>query len=197
VAEYTRKSLRVVVAENLALPHPLSPSELAHRLGIPRARIHETMSRMRRAGTLRPSERQFARTAYARVAPAVGNASSGFEAGDGAALDPKVLLENLEHEVVLSDLDRRRILSRIARTGPAPTRVLACKELELIERSTGRSVGPPEPVSQEELIVRLTRIVYAGGEQIARAAFDAAEKLWRRDDERSPAYMPYTEATES
>lgn len=168
------RGIKQVVIENAASPNPRSPQELAEALGVRVDSIYECMSRLRRRGMLKPSERQSIVGASARSSESHARVS----APDSSTLDPQVLLVDLGSEVVLSDEDRRRVLSRIARAAPGAVEVQAIKALEDMDRQQGRQVGPPAPSSDEEQIYRAARVLECVGRKNGEAAVLRARALW-------------------
>jgi hypothetical protein len=192
-------SVRERVLLNAALPRPLSPGELAAQFGVRVETVHQAMSRKRAAGRLRPSERQFSRSAgrgrterdtapdNEGTRPVLATAAP--VANDSAQLDPldtRSLLAGLEHEGVLDGDERRKVLSRLARRAPDPVKVAAVRGLEEMDRQHGRQVGPPEPSTDAEMTERLATLVIACGAVIAERAFALARAEWL--NERRPSY---------
>src|SRR5215471_8584691 len=88
-----------------------SAAELAQLLGVTVDSVHQATSRLRKAGQLAPSERQYTRIAL----PPRARTADGGSSGDNTLVDAQALLDGIENEVVLDDQGRRKILSRLAR----------------------------------------------------------------------------------
>lgn len=167
-------SIKRMVIENAASPTPRSPQELAEELGVRLDSVYECMSRLRRQGRLKPSDRQ----AAAAVPVRPTKQGEPDVSGDASAFDPRQLLADLASETVLSDEDRRRVLSRIARVAPGAVKVQAIKALEDMDRQQGRQVGPPAPSTDEEQIYRAARVLECLGRKNGEAAVLRARALW-------------------
>lgn len=89
-----------------------------------------------------------------------------------AKLDPEGLLKLVENEVILSPLDRLKILSRLVRTGAPALKIQAIKTLEELGRTAEQRVGPPVPMTLEDRIARLGRLLLAIGEETSSKAFE-------------------------
>jgi hypothetical protein len=172
-----RIPIRRAVIENAARDRPLSAGELAAELGADPRSVHQAMSRLRAAGRVRKSTRQYTRAAGSARTDVEGMSAAGV----AAPLDVGALLAGLEDEAVLGDLERRQVLSRLARVGPEPVRVQAVKVLEDMDRARGRQVGPPEPVGDAELLDRIARLIYASGPTIGGKAIEAAIERWKAE----------------
>jgi len=169
----TRTTIRALVIANGAAPSPLSPSELAAKHGLRRAAVHEAMTRERRAGRLRASVRQYVRTAAREGSQPAANGVR--------EVDINALLACLDDEVVLSTEQRRKVLSRLTRSGPDPIKVQAVKTLEDMDRQQGRQVGPPEPQDDEELVSRVGTLLAGVGPDIGRRGIEAALAVWKTE----------------
>jgi hypothetical protein len=84
------------------------------------------------------------------------------------------LLKVLEEEPLLSALDRLKILSRLVRTGAPAIKIQAIKAMEELSRSTEKRVGPPQPLTEEDRIARLGRLMLGCGEETCERAWDVA-----------------------
>lgn len=93
------------------------------------------------------------------------------------------LLKILEHEPLLTQLDRLRILSRLIRTGAPAVKIQGIKAYEELTRSTTERVGPPEPLNDEERVARLARLMMAVGPDITAQAQEVA---FAQEDEGLP-----------
>lgn len=171
-------SIKRAVLENAASPNPRSPLELAAELGVRPDSVYECISRLRRQGRLKPSDRQ----TVARAAPPTARPNAGDAPGDGGQLDPQKLLIDLASEVVLSDDDRRRVLSRLARVAPGAVQVQAIRALEDMDRQQGRQVGPPPPSTDEEMIYRAARVLECVGRRNGEEAIMRARVVWDEGD---------------
>lgn len=91
---------------------------------------------------------------------------------------PNTSLEDLkralESEIVMSREDWLKILSHIARTGAPVTKIQAIKALEDLTRSSQHRIGPPPPLSPDDKISRLARLIAACGKEIHDAAYKKA-----------------------
>ena len=167
-----RVTVRSAVIQNAQAPRPLSAQELANVLGVERDRVHEAASRLRREGKIGRSRRQVTRAINVPATP-------------GLPTPAPVLTEAELLEGLLTPHGRRKVLSRLAQSGPEPVQVSAIRALEEMDRQTGRQVGPPEPTGDPEHVARLARLVYCAGSEIGERAIEDARALWERDAPRA------------
>src|SRR5436190_7890233 len=107
------------------------------------------MSRLRRSGRLRASERQT--TGAALPLPPNGEIARALPPGG----NPAALLDVLERGDILSPVERLRLASHLARTAPGPVAVSALKILAVdLDPVPARSVGPPAPQTRAEAVQR-------------------------------------------
>jgi hypothetical protein len=192
-----RKPLPVTqaVIANDRRDEPLAPTELAQMLGVQPARIHEAQSRLRRARRVRASERQFSRVALpgrADGSPEPPRDVTG-ECSAPLGLNLEKLLAGLECEAVLAPQERRQLLSRIARHAPAAIKIQALKALEEMDRQQGRQVGPPDPMTDEELTARVAVVLSSAGPHLGHAAIKKALDVWKVEQSASQS-LPSEEA---
>jgi hypothetical protein len=105
------------------------------------------------------------------------------------------LLKILEDEPLLSSLDRLRILSRLIRTGAPAIKLSAIKLAEDLSRATTERTGPPDPLTADEAIARLARLLIAIGPEIHAKAQEVAfgspqEKEEPPQGEPAPTLQP-------
>lgn len=84
------------------------------------------------------------------------------------------LLKVLEDEPLLGPADRLRILSRLIRTGAPAIKIQAIKTYEDLTRVTVEKVGPPDPLTEDEAVARLARLMLGLGEPIVSKAREVA-----------------------
>ena len=84
------------------------------------------------------------------------------------------LLKILADEPLMSSLDRLRILSRLIRTGAPAIKLSAIKLAEELSRVTTERVGPPDPLTEDEAVARLARLLIAIGQPITNKALEVA-----------------------
>ena len=84
--------------------------------------------------------------------------------------DPEALIRAISDEPILGPIDRLKILSRLVRTASPIIKISAIKAIEDLSRSTEGRVGPPPPLTEEDRVARLARLMLAIGETTVRAA---------------------------
>jgi hypothetical protein len=84
------------------------------------------------------------------------------------------LLKILEDEPLLGPIDRLKILSRLIRTGAPAIKLSAIKLAEDLSRATTERTGPPDPLTEDEAIARLARLLMAIGHTITDKAREVA-----------------------
>jgi len=106
-------------------------------------------------------------------------------------LDEEGLLRSLADEPLMKPEDRLRILSRLVRTGAPMIKITAIKAIEDLTRVTTERIGPPDPLSADEAISRLARLMIAAGKKISSAAFSRAFE--ESNEPGSPSPQPEEE----
>lgn len=104
----------------------------------------------------------------------------GFQSFSGKAehhgylgkLDPEELIKVIENEPILGPLDRIKILSRLVRTGTPALKIQAIKTLEDLSRVSEQRVGPPSPMTRDDRVARLSRLMLAVGEETVAMAHE-------------------------
>lgn len=84
------------------------------------------------------------------------------------------LLKDLESEHIVTATERLAILSRMIRQGAPPLRLQAIKLLEELTKVDMGRVGPPPPLTEEDAVARLAKLLMACGEDISRKALEVA-----------------------
>lgn len=172
---------RAICLANGLRPKPLSAKMLAAEHGIPFKTVCSMNSLLRKQGLIGPSERQVQRTSAGARLLGVAAKFREQQAGVGQ-LTAEELLEG-----VLTPDGRRRVLSGLARSGPEPVQVSAIRALEEMDRQTGQQVGPPAPVTDEEVVERQGRMLYAAGPEIGGKVIEWACAKWKADEARGDA----------
>jgi hypothetical protein len=92
-------------------------------------------------------------------------------------LDDKIpseaVLEFLKHVPDMGPTERVKVLSHLIRTGAPAIKIQAIKTLEDLSKATEQRVGPPKPLTEDERVARLSRLLLAVGEQTATKAWEA------------------------
>lgn len=91
-----------------------------------------------------------------------------------AAATTEDLVRSLDHEGIISPIDRLKMLSRMIRVGSPMIKIAAIKAIEDLSKTTEGRVGPPAPLTEEERVVRLSRLMLAVGEQTTRSALNVS-----------------------
>jgi len=162
--------------ENDKRENPFSYQELAEITGASLASIYRTAARLRKEGRIKPSIRQ----------PGKGRTRAEAEVGELPDVDPGFLtkppnkwdardLASIDSLPVLSPDQRRKLLSAIGmRPSQGTSQVAALGKLEDLDNSARGTVGPPEPLTDDERVVRLSRLMKAVGQRIVNIALEAA-----------------------
>jgi DNA-binding transcriptional MocR family regulator len=179
-----KKTLREAIVENMARHEGqrLSVDQLAAVLNVRPSSVHEAYSRLRKSGTIAPSERQVTRAALPLPA-------NGAQAVRGTS--PEALLGVLERGEILDAPSRLRLASHLARTAPSPVAVAAIKLLATdLDPQAKAMAGPPDPLTDAERAERLAKLIVACGREVHRRALELAERAW------SPAPAAEPDASE-
>lgn len=168
-----RGDLSKRIVENAHTPNPLSPQELADAYGFSVKSIHQTMVRLRRQGRIPLSSRQNPRKRPEPVEPQpdsltqiLSKPPSEWSEGDMAAIDALP---------ILTPDQRKKLLSAIGmRPAQGVGQSSALKILDDMDKAAKGGVGPPEPLTEEDRIVRLSRLMKAVGPQTSQKAMEAA-----------------------
>lgn len=75
--------------------------------------------------------------------------------------DPEYLQKLLADEPVMTALDRIKILSRLVRLGAPSVKLQAIKVLEDLTKQSENRIGPPPPLTEDDQVAHLTRIMLA------------------------------------
>jgi hypothetical protein len=84
------------------------------------------------------------------------------------------LVRSLEHEGIISPIDRLKMLSRMIRVGSPMIKIAAIKAIEDLSKTSEGRVGPPAPLTEEERVTRLARMNLGLGQATVDAAYDIA-----------------------
>jgi hypothetical protein len=77
------------------------------------------------------------------------------------ATDEEGSLKDLLNEPLISPLDRLKILSRLMRVGAPSVKIQAIKAYEELTRTSEGRIGPGPPLTDEDRIARLARLLMA------------------------------------
>lgn len=91
-------------------------------------------------------------------------------------MTPSEALAAIADEPIPNELQRLRQMAYLLRVGSPQVKIAAFKALEEASRGRGERVGPPAPLTEEEAVARLCRLMLAVGESISTRAYDAAFK---------------------
>ena len=168
----TRGKIRDAILQNATSPEPIPLSHLSKELGITERSVYANVNYMRRKGLLAPSndprsprqnrvrlnsDRIDNRTRIAPVESTDPNSSSSMDAVP-----------------IMTEQEALRRLSWTARFGPLALRQQAQKDILASARQSGGRIGPPEPMTLEEVSNELARLMLMSGEEAVRLAIKIA-----------------------
>jgi hypothetical protein len=91
-----------------------------------------------------------------------------------SAIDEEGSLKDLLNEPLISSLDRLKILSRLMRTGAPSVKIQAIKAYEELTRTSEGRIGPGAPLTDEDKIARLARLLMALPATLTTQAWEIA-----------------------
>lgn len=166
-----KKTVRLQVLENALSEKPLKWRDLAHLIGVAPASVYRTATRLRAEGLLPKSPVKIRdKTAYASE---LRDLTPDPPPGTPTFWEAKDVVE-VVNSPVMSESDRLRRLSEMARNGADAISIAAIKALEDLGRSRGTTVGPGPPLTVDDQITRLSRLMLAVGPEVAARASEAA-----------------------
>lgn len=145
--------------------------ELAEEFDFPPQAVRHQTLKLRKDG-LMPKSASKSRTAGPNGAAPVQNRPNPIQ--NRPNVDAEDLWNRVAAGEIVDDRTRRTILSQIVAAGTDQYRILAIRELNSMDSSQDRGVGPPPPSTREERVALLTRILTAAGPDDSRAAMEAA-----------------------
>jgi hypothetical protein len=101
----------------------------------------------------------------------------------GNSLDFDKLLTDVEEGKIVSPEQRKFVLTQIIAFGADLAKIRAIGMMNDIENASSRNIGPPIPASEEEMFVRLCRVLESAPRALATAAFEH----WRNSDKTEEA----------
>lgn len=110
---------------------------------------------------------------------------------------PDKLLEILDAIPEVGPRERIKVLSHLVRTAAPLVKIQAIKVLEELTRSSEQRVGPPAPLSAEDKIARLARLLMAVGDEIAAQAWETAYGYGIQRPTEEESLRPSLEAEET
>lgn len=137
-------------------------AELAVEYGVKAITVHQLRHRLGLTG-----RKHEAKTGSPKLTPLSSTLLPDVRTTEG-------LLKILEDEPLLTSLDRLKILSRLIRTGAPAIKLSAIKLAEDLTRVTTERVGPPDPLTEDEAVARLARLLIAIGPVIHAKAAEVA-----------------------
>lgn len=153
-----------IILENEKLgKKKLAPRHLAEKYNVKVFSVHRVMARLRNQGLVvrkklkvRRPKPQFAALTPADVAEIVASDS-------------------------MDKATRVKTLSQIAALATDSVRISAIKALEDIERGEGSTVGPSPPLTSEEAVSRLARLMFAIGPELTEIARQRALEMFKAE----------------
>lgn len=91
-----------------------------------------------------------------------------------ARVTPEGVLQDLLNEPIVSPLDRLKILSKLIRTGAPPIKISAIKAIEELTRTSEGRIGPGPPLTDDDKITRLARLLLAIPQTLSAQAWETA-----------------------
>lgn len=101
-------------------------------------------------------------------------------------VDESGALQQLIDEPLIGPLDRLKVLSRLIRVGAPAVKIQAIKAYEELTRSSDSLIGPGAPLTDEDRVARLARLLMAVGSTTASKAWEVAFGV------KSPSYATKT-----
>lgn len=180
-----RTGITKAILLNSRLPHPLVPTDLADALGVPPSTIYRIATRLRKEGRLAPSDRQEFAKSKAPTPILPPEPSSFFDrpptewdSSDLAAID---------RLPILTADQRKKLLSAIGmRPGGGLTQTSAIGKLDDLDKGAASQIGPPPPLTEQQQIERLSRLMRAVGHSTATKSMEAAFEQATKDNGGSP-----------
>jgi len=83
-------------------------------------------------------------------------------------------LKDLLSEPLISPLDRLKVLSRLIRTGSPPVKITAIKAYEELTRTSEGRIGPGPPLTRDDKVARITKLLLALPVDITAEAWEIA-----------------------
>lgn len=159
---YKRRDLvNTAILANYGKPKSqrLKPRQLAEQLGCTVQAVYDQQNRLRAAGRLP--------TGDLPQADVLGSANI-------AGLDFDQMLERVQSGGDLTVEERRRVINYIMVAGQDQHRLAAGRLLNDIDSESKHGLGPSEPKSDEEIVARAARVLYAVGRALADRAMTVA-----------------------
>jgi hypothetical protein len=176
------------IIENARSSRPLPWADLARILRTTPNSIYRTVSRLRAEGRIPRSERQPPAADYAPThiqpptqppepvpseEPEALSAPSFFDRPPTAWTADD--LEAINALPILSADQRKKLLSAIAmRPGGGLAQASAISKLDEIDKGASSQIGPPPPLTEDQRIERLSRLMRAVGQQTAKKSMEVA-----------------------
>jgi hypothetical protein len=112
-------------------------------------------------------------------------------AGVSPASDiPKGKPLNWDELETLDRPKRRKRIEEIIRSSERDgDRLKALGMLEELDRATSSGLGPKEPLTFDEKVIRLTRLMSAVGEEVSRESLKQAELYWKEEKTWTPVVI--------
>lgn len=178
-----------IFRENLRLKHPgirdvvlqeeinktrglahMSPKKIAEVYGTTVGYIYGIRRELQLSG-LMPKSGEAAATQHLTKAEKRASRGSRTEL-QRADEDPEYLQKLLADEPVMTALDRIKILSRLVRLGAPSVKLQAIKVLEDLTKQSENRIGPPPPLTEDDQVAHLTRIMLAVPFSVVRRAYE-------------------------
>lgn len=159
-----KPTIREALLHNATLPEwqRLTAPQLAQRLGVVVQSVYVAASNMRGQGVLALKSAR-----PPRDVPGSAAVVDSFKLAQDMADQEPPPLDDVN---VMTKDERARKLSHIGRTAPAAVAVNAVTRLDEMERTSGITVGPPDPMTDQDRAERLARILMVCGPEVRKLA---------------------------
>ena len=174
------------IIENARSSRPLPWADLARILRTTPNSIYRTVSRLRAEGRIPRSERQPPADAPIYIQPTIQPPEPAPPEEPEALSAPSFFdrpptawtaddLEAINALPILSADQRKKLLSAIAmRPGGGLAQASAISKLDEIDKGASSQIGPPPPLTEDQRIERLSRLMRAVGQQTAKKSMEVA-----------------------
>jgi hypothetical protein len=170
---HNKRGLTAAILRNCASLNPVPWADLAYAIDVDPRNIYSTVARLRKEGRIPASDRQpggSTKITLESLGPPppdfLSKPPSSWDSNDLAAIDSLP---------VLTADQRRKLLSAIGmRPSQGTSQVSALGKLDDMDQDVGRRVGPPAPLTEDEQVARLSRLMRAVGPRVSERAKEAA-----------------------
>lgn len=172
--------LTQAIIENATAQNPRPWAEIAAIKGVKPNTVYVMVARLRKKGRIPAVPTSDGRSVAALNFRDARIARMGASVGDPILDTPPAkwdtaTLEAIDKLPILTADQRKKLLSLIGmRPSTGVAQAAALGKLEEIDRGAGTQIGPPTPLTEQQQIDRLSRLMRAVGQLVAEKAMEAA-----------------------